>query len=217
MGFHITDMQLNVLFQTWQTNYHIYAPRNFSGGGRFSDTDCIRYGKIEHADEIVFDKKSDYSFKEVLTPVSQTLFFFTEGQTKEADFPQKGAVIFLRSCDLYALKRLDDMYLHNSPADYYYQHLRDNIKIVLMGCEHSFENCFCVSMGTNVSTKYDMSIDRQPDGTYLVDCKDEAWVKQLVQAGCEQQEVIPAHVTENQVTVQVPENLTAEVAKSTMF
>lgn len=167
MGFHITDMQLNVLFQTWQTNYHIYAPRNFSGGGRFSDTDCIRYGKIEHADEIVFDKKSDYSFKEVLTPVSQTLFFFTEGQTKEADFPQKGAVIFLRSCDLYALKRLDDMYLHNSPADYYYQHLRDNIKIVLMGCEHSFENCFCVSMGTNVSTKYDMSIDRQPDGTYL--------------------------------------------------
>ena len=55
MGFHITDMQLNVLFQTWQTNYHIYAPRNFSGGGRFSDTDCIRYGKIEHADEIVFD------------------------------------------------------------------------------------------------------------------------------------------------------------------
>lgn len=217
MGFHITDMQLNVLFQTWQTNYHIYAPRNFSGGGRFSDTDCIRYGKIEHADEIVFDKKSDYSFKEVLTPVSQTLFFFTEGQTNEADFPQKGAVIFLRSCDLYALKRLDDMYLHNSPADYYYQHLRDNIKIVLMGCEHSFENCFCVSMGTNVSTKYDMSIDRQPDGTYLVDCKDEAWVKQLVQAGCEQQEVIPAHVTENQVTVQVPENLTAEVAKSTMW
>jgi len=217
MGFHITDMQLNVLFQTWQTNYHIYAPRNFSGGGRFSDTDCIRYGKIEHADEIVFDKKSDYSFKEVLTPVSQTLFFFTEGQTKEADFPQKGAVIFLRSCDLYALKRLDDMYLHNGPADYYYQHLRDNIKIVLMGCEHSFENCFCVSMGTNVSTKYDMSIDRQPDGTYLVDCKDEAWVKQLVQAGCEQQEVIPAHVTENQVTVQVPENLTAEVAKSTMW
>lgn len=217
MGFHITDMQLNALFQTWQTNYHIYAPRNFSGGGRFSDTDCIRYGKIEHADEIVFDKKSDYSFKEVLTPVSQTLFFFTEGQTKEADFPQKGAVIFLRSCDLYALKRLDDMYLHNGPADYYYQHLRDNIKVVLMGCEHSFENCFCVSMGTNVSTKYDMSIDRQPDGTYLVDCKDEAWVKQLVQAGCEQQEVIPAHVTENQVTVQVPENLTAEVAKSTMW
>ena len=66
MGFHITDMQLNVLFQTLLTNYHIYAPRNFSGGGRFSDTDCIRYGKNEHADENVFDKKSHYTFKQCL-------------------------------------------------------------------------------------------------------------------------------------------------------
>ena len=77
MGFHVTDMQLNALFQTWQTNYDIYAPRNFPGGGRFSDTDCIRYGKIDRVDEIVFDKKSEYSFKEILTHISQTLFFFT--------------------------------------------------------------------------------------------------------------------------------------------
>lgn len=88
MGFHVTGMQLDVLFQTWQSNYHIYAPRNFSGGGRFSDTDCIRYGKIDRVDEIVFDKKSEYSFKEILTPISQTLFFFTEGETKEADAPK---------------------------------------------------------------------------------------------------------------------------------
>ena len=217
MGFHVTDMQLNALFQTWQTNYHIYAPRNFSGGGRFSNTDCIRYGKINHADEIVFDKKSEYSFKEILMPISQTLFFFTEGETKEADAPQKGAVIFLRSCDLHALKRLDDMYLHNGPADYYYQRLRKNIKIVLMGCAHSFENCFCVSMGTNVSTNYDMSIDCQPDGTYLVDCKDEAWTQQLETAEVPRLEVIPSHVEENDVTVKIPEHLTAEVAKSTMW
>lgn len=103
MGFHVTDMQLNALFQTWQTNYDIYAPRNFSGGGRFSDTDCIRYGKIDRVDEIVFDKKSEYSFKEILTPISQTLFFFTEGETKEADMLKKErlfscvAVISMRS------------------------------------------------------------------------------------------------------------------------
>ena len=217
MGFHVTDMQLNALFQTWQTNYDIYAPRNFPGGGRFSDTDCIRYGKIDRVDEIVFDKKSEYSFKEILTPISQTLFFFTEGETKEADMLKKGAVIFLRSCDLHALKRLDDMYLHNGPADYYYQRLRENIKIVLMGCAHSFENCFCVSMGTNVSTNYDMSIDCQPDGTYLVDCKDEAWAQQLEAAEASRLEVIPSHVEENNVTVKIPEHLTAEVAKSTMW
>ena len=70
MGFHVTDMQLNALFQTWQTNYDIYAPRNFSGGGRFSDTDCIRYGKIDRVDEIVFDKKSEYSFIGARTSLS---------------------------------------------------------------------------------------------------------------------------------------------------
>ena len=217
MGFCVTSMQLNALFQTWQSEYHIYAPCNFPGGGRFSGTDCVRYGQVHGVEEIVFDKKSEYSFKEILTPVSQTLFFFTEGETKEADAPKKGAVIFLRSCDLHALKRLDDLYLHNGPADYYYQRLREKIKIVLMGCADSFENCFCVSMGTNVSTNYDMSIDPQPDGTYLVDCKDAAWARQLEAAEAPQLEVVPSHAEENPVAVRIPENLTAEVAKSAMW
>lgn len=217
MGFSATGIQMNALFQTWQANYHIYAPRRFSGGGRFSDTDCIRYGEVNCIDEIVFDKKSDYSFKEILTPVSQTLFFFTEGETKEADAPKKGAIVFLRSCDLHALKRLDDMYLYNGSPDYYYHRLRQNLKVVLMGCQNSFENCFCVSMGTNVSTNYDMSIDRQPDDSYLLDCKDAVWTQQLESAGLPQLEVVPNHVKENGVAVHIPENLTAAVAKSSMW
>ena len=129
------------------------TPPNASrGGNTFSNVDCIRYGKVSSISEIVFDKKSEYSFKEVLTPISQTLFFFTKDQCREAAPPKKGAIIFLRSCDLHALKRLDDLYLHNGPADYYYKRIRDNVKIVLMGCKHSFESCFCVSMGTRKST-----------------------------------------------------------------
>ena len=217
MGFHADSTQLNALFKTWQANYQIYAPRNFPGGGRFSDTDCIRYGEVDCVSEIVFDRKSAYSFKEVLTPISQTLFFFTEGETKEADAPKKGAVLFLRSCDLHALKRLDDMYLRNGPADYYYQRLRENLRIVLMGCADSFENCFCVSMGTNVSTNYDMSIERQPDGTFLVDCKDADWARQIASTGADRLDVVPAHVTENRIAVRIPENLTADVAKSAMW
>lgn len=217
MGFSIQEAALNQLLARWQMEYTVYAPRVYRGGGRFSDTDCIRYGEISTAADIVFDRKSDYSFKEILTPVSQTLFFFTEGETKEADPPAKGAIVFLRSCDLHALRRLDAMYLSNGPADFYYGRLRDRLKIVLMGCSRSFESCFCVSMGTNVSTAYDMSIDRQPDGTYLIDCKDEAWAQCLAQAGGSQQEVVPAHVTENAVTVSIPDNLTAEVAKSAMW
>lgn len=217
MGYALTKRALDALWNEWNAQYDVYAPRCFAGGGRYSDTDCVRYGRVASVDEIVFDRKAEYSFKEVLTPISQTLFYFTEEQTKQADAPKKGAVIFLRSCDLHALKRLDDMYLGNGPADYYYQCLRENIKIVLMGCQSSFENCFCVSMGTNVSTVYDMSIDRLPDGSYRVDCREAAWAKLLEGAGASAQEVTPAHVTENSVSVKIPAQLSADVAQSEMW
>ena len=217
MGFCVSRNQLQALLDSWQADYDVYAPRRLSGGGRLSDTDCIRYGKILRPEEIEFKEKSQYSFKEVLTPISQTLFFFAEGHTKEADGPQKGAVIFLRSCDLHALKRLDDMYLHNGPGDYYYHRLREHLKIVLMGCKHTYENCFCVSMGTNISGNYDLSIDSQPDGTYHLDCKEPIWEALLQSLGGAVIPVEPAHVTENQIQVKIPENLTARVGESSLW
>lgn len=217
MGFVVQEEMFNLLLEKWCNDFVIYAPKVFAGKGRFSDTDCIRYGEIHAAEEIVFDRKSDYSFKEILMPISQTLFYFTEGETKEADAPSKKAIIFLRSCDLHALKRLDDMYLNNGPADYYYHRLREHIKIVLIGCDHSFENCFCASMGTNHSENYDLSIDKQADGSYLVDCSDTAFAAQIEECGCPQKDVTPAFVTENSVTVTIPSNLSADVAKSKMW
>ena len=174
MGFHISESQFDTWLTQQQKTYHIYAPIRYAGGNTFSDVDCIRYGIVNKISDIVFDKKSEYSFKEVLTPISQTLFFFTEDQCKESAPPKKGTVIFLRSCDLHALKRLDDMYLKNGSPDYYYQRIRDNIKIVLIGCNQSFENCFCVSMGTNISENYDMSVNAI-DGSYEINCKNDEW------------------------------------------
>jgi anaerobic sulfite reductase subunit A len=217
MGYVIEQKQLDLLLQSWQSEYLIFAPKRFTGGGRFSDTDCIRYGEITSADEIVFDEKSQYSFKEALVPVSETLFFFTEDQTREAKARPKGAVIFMRSCDINALRRLDEMYLHNGPADYYYKRLRDNIKIVLMGCSHSFESCFCVSMGTSQTDNYDMSIDRLADGSFAVDCKDTGISELFEGLGCAEQKVEPAFVSENSISVSIPQDLTAAVAKSSMW
>lgn len=217
MGFRINQDMLNKVLKKWRNDYRIYAPKIFEGSGRFSDTDYIRYGEITDISEVVFDKKSDYSFKEILTPISQTLFFFTENETKEADAPKKPAMIFLRSCDLNALKRLDTMYINNGPADYYYDRLRKNVKFVLMGCDKTFENCFCVSMGSNKSENYDLSIDKQADGSYTLDCKDDNLNRDLVATNCEVLDVTPNFVTSNEIDVKVPENLTADVVKSKMW
>jgi anaerobic sulfite reductase subunit A len=216
MGFQLTKAGMDSLLQQWSATYDIYAPKVFAGGGRFSDTDCIRYGKINTAAEIVWDKKSLYSFKEVLMPISQTLFYFMENECKEADGPKKGAIVFLRSCDLHAVQRLDDMYLNNGPTDYYYARIRDRIKFVLMGCSSSFENCFCVSMGSNESDNYNLAVNVTADG-YTVDCKDKTWTEMVKSAATAEQDVVPDHVTENAITVTIPKNLSIKVNDSTMW
>lgn len=216
MGYKVSQGQMDALFKKWEQDRVVYAPKRFVGGGPFSDTDCVRYAPVHSIGEVEFEEKSRYSFKEVLTPVSQTLFYFTEDAMKEADGPVKGAVIFLRSCDLHALSRLDAMYLRNGPEDPYYRRLRDKLTLVLMGCSHSYENCFCVSMGTNQSTNYDLSVDRDDDG-YAVDCRDDALAACLAGTGAPEAAVSPAFVTRNAITVTIPDDLTPAVAKSGMW
>ena len=216
MGFHVNESQFDAWLTEQRKTYDIYAPMRYAGGNTFSDVDCIRYGKVNSISEIVFDKKSEYSFKEVLSPISQTLFYFTENEQKESDPPKKSAIIFLRSCDLHALKRLDDMYLHNGSEDYYYKRTRDHIKIVLIGCKQSFDNCFCVSMGTNISENYDMSVNVQ-GSAYAINCKDSQWNQFFLDLGASRHLVVPDQVHENKIKVRVPENLSPEVARASMW
>ena len=216
MGFQIGKKGLNLFLDSLKNDYDIYAPVVFEGGGTFSDTDCIRYAKINSIDEIEFEKKSNYSFKESILPVTQRLFYFTEESVKEADDKKKGSIVFLRACELNAVKRLDEMYLINGGEDYYYKRLRDRVKFILIGCNHSFENCFCVDMESNKCDEYSLAIN-YGDEDFYVDCKEEKWSEILKNNSERELEVTPNFVTENDVRVNIPENLTSEVAKSSMW
>jgi anaerobic sulfite reductase subunit A len=216
MGYRIENKGMNSIFDKLSETYYLYAPKKIKGGGAFSDTDSIKYGQISKVEEIVFDKKSNYSFKEVLLPLSQTLFFYTEDQVKEADGPKKGAIIFLRSCDLHAVKRLDEIYLKNGFEDYYYKQLRENVKFVLMGCQETFENCFCVDMGTNRCDTYDFSIEQTESNIVEVDNRTAEFDELFASYGL-QQEVTPSFVRSNKVHVTIPEGLSIDVSKSKMW
>lgn len=216
MGYSFTKEGINKVLKELSKDYLLYAPKRIAGGGAFSDTDSIKYGEIASVEEIVFDEKSDYSFKDILLPLSETLFFFTEEQVKEADGPKRGAVIFLRSCDLHSVRRLDEIYLRNAFEDYYYKRIRDNVRFVLMGCQSSFENCFCVDMGTNRIDSYDASIDKR-GGEYLMDNRCEDWERLLEESCQAKEEVSPSYVTETKVHVSIPEGLSIDVAKSKMW
>lgn len=216
MGYKMITENVNALLNTLSKEYVIYAPKVFKGDGCFSDTDTVRYGEISTINEIVFDKKSDYSFKEILLPISETLFYFTEDEVKVADAPKKGAVIFLRSCDLNALKRMDQIYLNNGPEDFYYKRLRENTKFILMGCSETFDNCFCVNMQTNKTNEYDAYIKVQDDFT-LIDCKWDKLEALIKQEKFKEESVTPEFVEENKVKVNIPDNLSTKVFESKMW
>ena len=216
MGYVADREQFGKLFSYWEKEYDIWAPKRFHGGGRFSDTDAVRYTVVKEPDEIEFDEKSAYSWKETVLPPSETLFYYTQTHVEEAQAPAKKRLVFLRSCDLAAVRRMDQIYLKNGDPDYYYERKRDGLAFVMIGCPHTCENGFCVSMGTNASDDYDMSIDLV-DGKYRLDFRRDDWDAFFAGVGAEKADVTPARVTENKVQVSVPENLTFEVGKSSMW
>lgn len=216
MGYAFTTDGINQVLQELAQTYDLYAPKRFVGKGAFADTDVIRYEQIKSVEQIEFDEKSHYSFKEVLLPLSQTLFYFTENEVRQPEDKAKGALIFLRSCDLHSVQRLDEIYLRNGFPDSYYQLVRDKVKFVLIGCQHSFENCFCVDMKTNKCDFYDFALDKAADG-YLLDNK---WLElePLLKSRCsEEKNFQPAFVTETEVSVKIPTELSIAVEKSKVW
>ena len=61
MGYIADREQFGKLFSYWEKEYDIWAPKRFRGGGRFSDTDAVRYAVVKSPDEIELEEKSAYS------------------------------------------------------------------------------------------------------------------------------------------------------------
>ena len=214
MGYRTSTAHLDSILRELSKEYSIYAPKTFIGEGTYSDTDRVRYGIVESLGEINFEVKSEFSYKEILTPISETLFYFTEDEVKVADGPKKGAIVFVRSCDLHAVKRMDDIYLKNGFEDFYYKRIREKTKFILMGCPQSFNSCFCVDMGTNKSDHYDAYIKVDGDSA-LIDGEFEALITRLEEV--EEVTVKPDFVAENKTRVNIPENLSLDIMDSTMW
>jgi anaerobic sulfite reductase subunit A len=208
MKISLNNEAFNNGLELLKENYRIFAPKIFKNEGRFSDTDLVKYNEINSIEEICFDKKSEFSPKEVILPMTQTMFYFTEKEYKVPDIDQKGIIVFLRSCDLHAVKRVDEIYLRNKYKDIYYGRIREKVKFIVMGCPTSFENCFCVSMGTNKTEDYNMGININGDSLEL-HIKDEEF-KEVFSGEASEFDI--KFIEENNIKVNVPENTTlAEV------
>lgn len=210
MGIYLSNKEFNNVLKELGKEYRIYAPKLFKNKGRFSDTDLVRYDEVYSVEEIEFNKKSYYSPKEILLPITQTLFYFIEDKVIEPEMDDKKILVFLRSCDIHAVKRLDEIYLKNGVEDPYYKKRREKINFVLMECENSFENCFCVNMGTNKTEDYSLFVKKDGNGI-LVKVKGEDFTSYF-DIG-EEIEINPKFIEENKVKVNIPDNLDINIFK----
>ncbi len=203
MKIKVTKNSFNESLNLLKKDYKIIAPVTTSFKGTYSDTDLTKYEEINTVEEIEFNKKSNFSPKEVILPITQTLFYFTEKEYKASDIDNKKLLIFLRACDINGVKRLDEIYLKNGiEKDYFYERLREKVKFVLIGCKESFRNCFCVSMDSNKTDNYSMGLNIDGDDIYL-DIKDE----ELEIFKGKEIEFEVDYVEENLISIDLPKNI----------
>ena len=168
-SYALTVAEMDQLFAKLSERYAIYAPTRLHNGGRYALDDTILYKEVTKYSDIEWKQRSIFSMKEVLTPLSQTLFYFTEDEFKEAKVKdERDILIFGRACDLNSVKIQDQIFLENGgEEDYFYKRLREKAHFALMQCDEQFDGCFCCSLGTNVTDLHDLGVAFAEDGAKI--------------------------------------------------
>lgn len=203
MSYRIPALSKQGVFDSLCLNYRIFAPKRFPKQGRFSDTDIIRYAEVHSFDEIVFDQKSDYPAKEVITPIQQAIFYFTEEEFRASTQKQKPILLFARACDINAQRIQARIYAGNGGfEDYYYTRQRALVTFALMECSGDDDTCFCASMGSNKTDDYAIACKQEPSGDLLVEVKDVGFARYFTDG--EPCEYHVHFVEENELKVSPP-------------
>ena len=204
MGYNLSFQEVNTLFEDLKKEYKIYAPKRFKKQGRYSDTDIIKYDEVSTVEEIEFKEKSHYPVKEVITPITQTLYYFTEDEFRESSIGHnKKILIFARPCDINAQRRQDMIYLHNGNfEDTFYKRIRERVKFICIECVDGFDTCFCVSMNSNKTDDYSLAV-RFNESSLLFDVKDKEFSKFFSDKTEEEFEL--KFIEENEAKVTIPE------------
>ncbi len=205
MSYKLSPENAKNLFLKLSEKYDIYAPKRFPAQGRFSDTDVIKYAKINCFDEIEWDEKSTYPMKEVLSPIQQAIFYFTEDEYRESKALRRPMLVFARPCDINAMKVQARIYAGNGDfVDMYYERMRELAKYILMPCNGGDDTCFCVSMGTNTADDFSLAAKKCAcSGNLHFEVKEPEFEEYFKEA--ESSGFVHEFVTENEIKAVIPE------------
>lgn len=209
-SFAVSEHEMDEVLRRLKTTYKIMAPCR-SGRTGSKGREIIRFGEISSVREIIADRQTDFSAKEIYNPVMQTMFFFEGSDTRENVVQEeRETLIIAHPCDINAIRRLDTIYLQNGAPDAIYERRRRRIRFILLECGEGFENCTCVSMGSNKADDYAAAL-RVEKGRCLAEVRDDGLLDAF--AGCAEAEYTPSFVEDNPVTVHIPDIRSREDVK----
>ncbi len=142
--------------EQWET----YVPLETFGGD-------VQFMKLDNEKkELSLDKLNlDYEFltvppKVIVFPQLESLFKFQDEKVTETVKPKASRLLFgLRACDVKGILFTDDFFKRNF-EDVYYLNRSMNKLLVIVGCKHPLENCFCTSTKTGpfLETGFDLQL-----------------------------------------------------------
>lgn len=201
--YMLKEEEMNKFFAKLEEQYVLYAPVRIPAGGRYAMVDSIMYQQVHKYGEIEFRERSTYAMKEVITPITQTLFYFNDDNFTESKLVEKRDIlIFARACDINAMKIQDQIYLENGDVeDIFYKRKRDKVKFALMECTEQFDGCFCCSVGANVTDMHSIAVSFGEEEAN-VEVNDEAFASYFENNQESDYEI--TFPTENEIKVVFP-------------
>ncbi|MFW9913329.1 MAG: 4Fe-4S dicluster domain-containing protein [Candidatus Thorarchaeota archaeon] len=120
----------------------LYGPKHQRG--------VLTYAPIERFDELVLNGENTMiPLKKLFHPKRFNMFHFDDdGFKPDYSIIERRVILGVHPCEIHGIRRLDEVFLENSP-DPYYEGLRKSTAIIGFSCLPS-ENALCKSTGTDI-------------------------------------------------------------------
>jgi len=140
----INKESLSDVLKIWSADYTVYAPQEISGVTGFYPWQEGK--KLAELVNVLLSPKN------LFLPQTENLYRYRgngwEAEIEEETLDVSPRLIFgVHSCDMQAIRVLDEVFLTHGYVDPYYKAKRENTVIVTMSCTKPDLACFCTSMG----------------------------------------------------------------------
>ena len=84
MAYRFHPEKFDQMLAELGSSYKLYGPTRYPNAGPLSETDLVAFGSVRKVADLELNVQSMLPPKELLLPVNQTLFYFTEDQIGRA-------------------------------------------------------------------------------------------------------------------------------------